>query len=426
MSTLSRVIATVVVGGLAAGGAYFYQNRPVDKDAAKASSKGAPQRPVPVMVAQVDQRSVPVKLNLVGRAEAFSSVTMRARIDGQVTEALYSPGANVRKGQVMVRLDARAIQAQAQQAEANLARDRAQLVKAQSDLVRYTDLLAKSFISPAQLEVYRASVDTLEATVKADIASLELLRVQLTYTTIEAPMDGVVGAVLVFPGGGVKANDTPLVVVNQIKPLYVTFAVPETQLREVGRDRMNERMRVDVRVPQVGAEPVSGQLVFVDNAVDSTTGTIQMKARFDNANERLIPGQFVEVSMTLRTIENALVIPNEAQQSGPEGNFVYLAKDDQTVEVRKVETIPADSLRLIVLKGLSAGDRVVTDGQVRLTPGAKYEAREPGKGPGKGGESKGGDAKGGDAKGDATAKGAGGPKAAADGKAPPADAAARK
>lgn len=407
MSIASRVVSVVILAGIAAGGYALYQQQQVQKQAADAGRKGASkggggQPPVPVVIAPVETRSVPVKLNLVGRAEAFSSVTLRARADGQVVQTYYTPGMHVRRGQVMVRLDSRAIQAQVQQGEANLARDRAQLDKAKSDLARYTDLLAKGFISPAQLETYRATVDTLDATVKADIASLELLRVQLTYTTIEAPMDGVAGAVLVFPGGGVKANDTPLVVINQLRPLYVTFAVPETQLREVNRDRLAERLRVDARIPGPGSEPVSGQLVFVDNAVDSTTGTIQMKARFDNANERLTPGQFVEVSMTLRNIDDALVIPNEALQTGPEGTYVYVAKTDQTVEVRKVQTRPADSQRLIVLQGLGAGEKVVTDGQVRLTPGSRWASRETPKG-GPGGE-----------KGSAAAKGPGGDPARGD------------
>jgi len=382
MSVLSRVISIVAVAALVAGGYAFYRQRLSDTDKA-APARGAAPRPVPVVVAPVESRSVPVMLTLVGRAEAYSSVTLRARIDGQVVEVLYAPGQEMRKGQTMVRLDARAIQAQVQQGEANLARDRAQLEKARSDLARYTDLLQKGYISPAQLESYRAAVDTLEATVKADVASLDLLRVQLTYTSIEAPMDGVTGAVLVFPGGSVKASDTALVVINQVRPIYVTFAVPETQLKEVNRERLADRLRVDARVPGEPGEPVVGQLVFIDNTVDSTTGTIQMKARFDNAGGKLTPGQFAEVSMTLRTIDGAVVMPSEALQSGPEGNFVYVAKPDQTVEVRKVQTMAAGPALLIVEKGLSPGEKVVTDGQLRLTPGARYEARDPNRGPGK-------------------------------------------
>jgi membrane fusion protein, multidrug efflux system len=382
MSNRLRLVSFVALAAIVAGGfAYYQQRQSADK---AASAKGTQLRPVPVTLATVESGSVPVKLSLVGRTEAYSTVTMRARIDGMVTESLYTPGMHVRKGQVMVRLDARAIQAQVAQGEANLARDRAQFDKARSDLARYNDLLAKGYISPAQLETYRATVDTLEATVKADVAALDLLRVQLTYTTIEAPMDGVAGAVLVYPGGGVKANDTALVVINQLRPLNVTFAVPETQLVDVNRERLAERLRVEARVPG-SAAPVIGQLAFVDNTVDPTTGTIQMKARFENADQKLSAGQFVNVSITVRTIENALVIPGEALQSGPDGNFVYVAKPDRTVEVRKVQTRQADERRLIVLAGLAAGEKVVTDGQVRLTPGSRYEARDAGKPPAAGG-----------------------------------------
>lgn len=374
MSTLTRVVAIAVTLAVAAGGVYYYRNRPAAPSAAPAS-KGAAARPVPVVVAPVQTARVPVRLNLTGRAEALSSVTLRARVDGQVVETRYAPGMAVRKGQVMIRLDDRAILAQLRQGEANLARDRAQLDKARSDLARYTDLLAKGFVSAAQLETYRATVDSLEATVGADTASNDLLRVQLGYTSIAAPMDGVAGAVLVFPGGGVKANDTPLVVLNQLHPLYVTFSVPETQLRAVNRDRLAERLPVEARIPRTDVK-LDGVLAFVDNAVDPSTGTIQMKARFDNRDERLTPGQFVEVSMTVRTLENALVMPSEALQSGPEGNFVYVARGDSTVEVRKVRTLPADARRLIVEEGLNAGESVVTDGHVRLTPGARYEAKD--------------------------------------------------
>lgn len=378
MNPWTRVVALAALASAAAGGVYLYQQRQAGNGSAPAV-RSAGARPVPVTIAPIETARVPVTLTAIGRAEAHASVTLRARADGQVVATNFAPGAAVRKGQVMIRLDSRAIEAQLRQAEANLARDRAQLDKARSDLTRYTDLLAKGFVSPAQLETYRATVDSLDATVKADLASLELLRVQLSYMTVEAPLDGVAGAVLVFPGGAVKANDTPLVVVNQVRPLYVTFPVPETRLGEVGRERLAERLRVEARVAGKDSEVHVGELVFVDNAVDATTGTIQMKARFDNAAEKLTPGQFLEVSMTLRTLENALLIPSEAMQSGPDGNFVYVAKPDQTVEVRRVQAMPADARSLVVLKGLAAGENVVTDGQVRLTPGARYEAREAGK-----------------------------------------------
>ena len=400
MSKRSSVVAAIVFIGIAGGGAYLYQQRQT-ATANNAKAAAVPPRPTPVTVAPVEQLDVPLRFNVVGRTEALSSVTLKARIDGLITAVHYSPGQHVRKGQPMLTLDARALQAQVQQAEANLARDRAQLEKAKADLVRNQDLLAKGFISTATLDGFKATVDTLEATVKADLAAVDLAKVQLSYTIIASPMDGVAGAVLAFPGGSVKANDTSLVVINQLKPIYATFAVPESQLAEITRDRAGGKLKVEARLPGNIGAPVTGELVFIDNTVDSTTGTIQMKAKFDNAAEALTPGQFLELSMSLRDIKDALLMPSEALQAGPNGNFVYVAKADQTVEIRRVKTLPADRTRLIVESGLNPGEKVVTDGQLRLTPGAKYEARDP-RGSDKGG--KGGPGKGegkGEAKGEA-------------------------
>ena len=398
MSKRSSVVAALVFVAVVGGGAYLYQQRQV-ATAGVAKSASAPPRPTPVTVAAVEQRDVPLRLNVVGRTEALSSVTLKARIDGQITGVQFKPGEHVRRGQAMVTLDARALQAQLQQSEANLARDRAQLDRAKADLVRNQDLLTKGFISTATLDGFRATVDTLEATIKADLAAVDLAKVNLSYTVITSPMDGVTGAVLAFTGGSVKANDTSLVVINQLRPIYATFAVPENQLAEIGRDRAASKLKVEARAPGNAGPTFVGELVFIDNTVDSTTGTIQMKAKFDNADERLTPGQFVEISMTLREIAGAIVMPAEALQAGPNGNFVYVAKPDQTVEIRRVRTLPAGKDRLIVETGLAPGDKVVTDGQLRLTPGARYEARD----------SKGGGGKG-PPKGEAAAKGDGLPK----------------
>ena len=387
MSKRASIIGALVFLAVAGGGAWQYQQRQIAQ-ANTAKAAAVPPPPVPVTIAAVEVRDVPFRFNVVGRTEAYSSVTLKARIDGQITAVQYTAGQTIRRGQPMVTLDARALQAQMQQVEANLARDRSQLDKAKADLVRNQDLLAKGFISTATLDGFRATVDTLEATVKADLAALDLARVQLSYTTITAPMDGIAGAVLAFPGGSVKASDTSLVVINQVRPLYVTFSVPENQLQEMPRDRMAQKLRVEARPPAEAGLPAVGELAFIDNTVDSTTGTIQMKARFDNTDGHLTPGQFVEVAMTLRDIPGALLIPIEAMQAGPNGNFVYVAKPDQTVEVRRVQTLPAGRDRLIVEKGLAAGEKVVTDGQLRLTPVSKYEVRTDapkGGGPGKGG-----------------------------------------
>ena len=363
-----------------------------------------------MLVANVEQRDVPLKVNIAGRTEAFSTVTMRSRIDGQILGVHYQPGQQIKKGQALVTLDGRALRAQLDQMTANLARDRAQLDKAKADLVRQTDLLARGFISSATLDGFKATVQTLEAIVNADLAAIDLAKVNLSYTTISAPMNGIAGAVLAFPGGSVKASDTPLVVINQLNPLYVTFSLPESRLKEISRDRASAKLKVDARPPGAGSAVVTGELAFIDNTVDTTTGTIQLKARLDNPGEKLTPGQFVEVSMTVRELPGALLIPAEALQAGPNGNFVYVARADQTVELRMVQTISGgDKQMLIVEKGLKPGEKVITDGQLRLTPGARYEVRSLGgdKG-GKGGADKGGVGKAGDAAKGTQGGGAGG------------------
>ncbi len=376
MNTGSKLIVLLALAGAGAVGAYHYNQAGEQKAQAK-SQPAAPARGVPVTVAQVEQKDVPVTLNLVGRAEAWASVTLRSRIDGQIVAVHYQAGQPIARGQKMVTFDGRALQAQLAQAQANLARDRAQLEKARADFGRYSDLVAKGFVSASQLETYRAAVDSTDAVVKADIAARDLATVQLGYTTVTAPMDGVAGAVLVFPGGSVKANDTSLVVINQIRPIYVTFSVPERMLAQIGAERSGAPMQVSVAVPGGQGPKMSGALTFIDNAVDATTGTIVMKARIDNADQALTPGQFVEISMVVRRLSNALVVPSEALQSGPEGNFIYVAKPDQTVEVRKVQTLALAGRDLVVEKGLAAGEQVVTDGQLRLSPGARYEVRGP-------------------------------------------------
>ena len=340
-----------------------------------AAALPSPQPAVPVVLAVAQSRRVPLRLKAVGRIEPFSSVTLRARMDGQVASVNWQAGQHVARGQVMATMDARVPRAQLAQAQANLARDQAQLDKARSDLARYGGLVQQGFVSAAQLEVYRAALATLEATVAADAAAIDLARTQLDYTTLRAPIDGVAGAVLAYPGNVVKANDTVLAVINQVRPVYATFGLPEQELADIHDARAAGR-RLPVRVAVPGsAEAHDGELVFVDNAIDAATGTIQLKARFANARERLTPGQFVEVALTVRELPEAVLIPPEALQTGPQGGFVYVARPDRTVELRPVRTLSGGEPQLVVTQGLAAGEQVVTDGQLRLVPGARYEPR---------------------------------------------------
>lgn len=329
---------------------------------------------VPVRLAVIEPRTVPVALRLMGRAEAWSTVSLRARIDGQILAVEYQPGQAVTRGQVMVRLDDRLPRSQEAQARANLARDQANLGKAVSDLKRAEDLRSKGFVSSAQVDAARAAMQSLRATVDADQAAIDMARTQLDYTRITAPIDGVAGSTLAFPGSIVRANDTPLVVINQIDPIHVQFSVPEARLAEIrNASAATEGLPVRARIPGDDQDALSGKLSFIDNAVDPTTGTIALKAEFANPTRRLTPGQFVEVDLLLRQLRDALVIPAEALQNGPAGSFVYIARTDGTVEMRPVRIgAGGEGASLVVSDGLVAGERVVIDGQLRLTPGARF------------------------------------------------------
>ena len=380
MSKRLRILVVLVLIAAAIGAGLLFQRQGVDTGRSTAAAAPAPApRAVPVVLAAVETHDVPLRLRAVGRVEAYSTVTLRSRVDGQVLTVGYQAGQHVTRGQVMATLDSRALQAQVAQAEAAVARDNAQYLKARSDVERYAGLVAKGFVSAAQLEAYRATAAQLEATMQASQAALELARTQLSYTTVRAPIDGVAGAVLTQPGNIVRANDTSLVVINQVQPIYATFSVPESQLPEV-RASLDRAATVPViaRVPGASATDAErrGELAFIDNAVDPATGTIQLKARFANKDEMLTPGQFVEVTLTLRTLDDVLTVPAEAVQTGPDGSFVWVARPDRTVEMRKVRTLSVGESRLVVQQGLADGERVVTDGQLRLVPGARYEARD--------------------------------------------------
>lgn len=330
--------------------------------------KGPP--PIPVLMAKAALLDLPLTLELTGRAEAFESVSLKARVDGQVLAVLFSEGRHVAQGEVLLRLDPADYEARLRQAEAALARDQAQLVKAQADVERAISLKAKGFVSDAAIDTTRAAASGAEATVKADQAALDLARLQLGYTTVRAPFDGIVGARLVFPGTAVKANDTTLAVVNRVRPIFVSFGVPEKYLPRLRTGMKGKGAAVTISVPG-DKTPMTGTIRFLDNAVDATTGTVQMKAQLANESERLSPGQFVDVSLAIETLFQAVTVPSEAIQQGPSGSYVYVVKDDLTVEMRKLTLAATQHGVAAVKAGLAAGETIVTDGQLRLVPGAK-------------------------------------------------------
>jgi multidrug efflux system membrane fusion protein len=355
-------IAGVLI--LAGVGTWWYFGRGATPEAKKEPP------PVPVLMAKAAPRDLPLTLELTGRAEAYESVSLKARIDGQVQAVLFNEGGHVAQGDVLVRLDPADFEARQRQAGAALARDQAQLVKAQADVERAVSLKARGFLSDAGIDTARAAAQSAEATVKADQAALDLAKLQLGYTTVRAPFAGIVGARLVFPGTAVKANDTTLAVVNRVRPILVAFNVPEKYLPRLRTSRKGKATAVTITIPS-DKNPMTGTIRFLDNAVDAATGTVQMKAQLANEDERLSPGQFVDVSLAVETLAQIVTVPAEAIQQGPSGSYVYVVKDDQTVEMRKL-TLAATQHGIAAIKeGLAAGEIVVTDGQLRLVPGAR-------------------------------------------------------
>ena len=417
-----KTSAAVAILAVAGGASYYYYN---NKPTTAAAPSAARARPVPVLLATVEQKDVPVSLSVVGRAESFSSVSVRSRVDGQVSQVMFQPGQHVKKGQVLFRFDPSPLEAQLRQAQGNRLRDQAQLDKAKADLERYSDLARKGFVAPTAVDGYRAAVETLEATVKLDDASVDYARIQLSFATVLAPMDGIAGAVLVFSGGNVKANDTVVVVVNQVQPMYVSFSIPESQLDGVRALQRKGAVPVTAKTRDGSKTTIQGKLAFIDNTIDTSTGTILLKAVYPNADERLTPGQFVDVGLITRVINDAVSMPIQAMQMGPNGNIVFVATADNKVEVRPVKNPYSAGTTLVVPEGFAPGEKVVIDGQLRLSPGASIEVRTPGAGkggPGKGGgkgESKAGEGK---AEGTSEVKAEG----AGEGKAPAAKAGAAK
>ncbi|MBK1679482.1 efflux RND transporter periplasmic adaptor subunit [Rhodocyclus tenuis] len=369
----SRMLALLVAAVILAGAGYWYwaAHKAVPGSEVKAAA------PVPVRLAQAKIADIPVLLEVVGRAEAYESVTLKSRLDGQVAAVSYSEGQHVRQGDVLLRLDPADFQARLEQAAANLARDEAQLAKARADVQRYVALNGRGFVSEEKVNEVRTAEAAAQASLRADQAAAELARLQVSYTTIRAPFAGVVGARLVFPGTAVKTNDTALAMVNRVRPLYVTFSVPEKHLRKLRAALAAGPLPASVTLPGNKEERFEALIGFIDNAVDATTGTIQVKARLDNQDEKLTPGQFLNVALALDTLTASVVVPVEAVQQGPEGNFLYAVRQDNSVEVRKIEVLANYRGLAAIGKGVADGETVVTDGQLRLKAGAVVQVKSP-------------------------------------------------
>jgi multidrug efflux system membrane fusion protein len=365
--------------------------------------------PVPVTAAVAVQKDVPIQLRPIGNVESYSSIPVKAQIGGELTRIHFSEGQDVKKGGLLFEIDRRPYEqalhqaeanlnrdvAQEKQAEANLARDLAQAENARTQASRYAKLAAEGVVSKEQndqmrttastadegLRADRAAIESARAAVLADKAAVETARLNLEYCEIRSPIDGRTGSLQVKVGTLIKAQaDTAMVTINQILPTYVTFSVPEDQLGPIRKSMAQGPLPVAAYAPGDPSEPARGQLSFIDNTVDSTTGAIKLKATFPNKERKLWPGQFVNLVLTVGTEKSAIVVPSEAIQTGQQGQYAFVVKPDQTVENRVVSTGRTVERETVVLKGVAPGETVVTDGQLRLIPGFKVAIPNAGAG----------------------------------------------
>jgi multidrug efflux system membrane fusion protein len=344
-----------------------------------AGTKAAPPSTpsVPVLAALVEQKDVPLQLRAIGSVEAYSNVSVKTQVTGELTGVFFKEGQDVKKGQLLFTLDKRPFEADVRRAEGALARDQAQAANAQAQARRYEALWNSGVVSKEEYDQMRANADALEAAVRADKGALENARVQLQYCSIYSPINGRTGPLLIHQGNMIKANDTPfLVSINQVEPIYATFTVPEQYLGDIKRYAAQRKLPVQALIPNDSRGPVVGRLSFIDNAVDQATGTIKLKGEFANSDRRLWPGQFVDAVLTLADQRNAIVVPSQAVQNGQQGQFVFVIKPDMTVEARTVTVDRTADAQAVIAKGLAPGERVVTDGQLRLVPGARVELKQ--------------------------------------------------
>jgi multidrug efflux system membrane fusion protein len=337
---------------------------------------------VPILAATVEQKDVPLQVKAIGAVEAYSNVSVKTQITGELTGVHFKEGQDVSKGQLLFTLDKRPFEAALKQAQGMLARDQAQAANARTQAKRYESLHQAGVVSKEEYDQMQSNADALEAAVVADQAAVENARVQLVYCTIYSPIDGHTGPLLIHQGNMIKANDTPfLVSINQVQPIYATFTVPEQNLADIKRYSSQGKLRVQAFIPSNSAKDTrglaTGWLSFIDNTVDQATGTIKLKGEFPNADRRLWPGQFVDVVLTLAQQPKAIVVPSQAIQNGQQGQFVFVIKPDMTVEARPVTIDRSTDGQAVIAKGLAAGEQVVTDGQLRLVPGVtKVELKQ--------------------------------------------------
>ncbi|ABQ26551.1 efflux RND transporter periplasmic adaptor subunit [Geotalea uraniireducens] len=344
----------------------------------KKQEKPRPKPPVPVKVSTAVQKDVPVQVKAIGNVEAYNTVSIKAQVNGQIARVHFREGQEVKKGDLLITIDPRPFETALKQAQANLLKDQAQARNADEQVRRYGGLVKDGIVTREQYDQLKTSADAFAATLASDQAAVESAKIQLAYCFIRSPINGRTGNLMVQQGNLVKANDVPvLVTINQINPVYVTFSVPENDLLEIKKYMAGGRLKVAAAIPNDVRPPETGTISFLDNMVDSTTGTIKLKGTFVNAERRLWPGQFVNVIVVLTTRPDSVVVPTQAIQTGQQGPFVFVVKADKSVELRQVTVGTALNGETVIEKGVQSGETVVIDGQLRLMPGVKIEIKQP-------------------------------------------------
>lgn len=352
------------------------------KQKATQAASPAQRSPIPVTVATITQRTIPVEVRAIGNVEAYSTIGVKALVAGQLMHVYFTEGDTVRKGQPLFQIDPRPFQEQVKQAEATLAKDAANAANAGADARRYEALFKAGVAARQDYDLKEATFQALEAVLAADRAAIDNAKLEVEYCDIASPIDGRTGNVMVKEGNVVKANDVPLVNINQIHPIYVSFSVPEKEFPAINK-RMADHLPVQAFITGDEQSPVRGTLTFADNMVDPATGTIRLKATFENTDNRLWPGQFVNAVLTVAVQPNAILAPSQAVQTGQSGQYVFVVKPDMKVEMRPVVPGRAVGNEVTLASGVSPGETVVTDGQSRLVPGAQVQvSKTPGAGTG--------------------------------------------
>jgi membrane fusion protein, multidrug efflux system len=332
--------------------------------------------PVPVTVALAVQKDVPVQVKAIGTIEAYTSVAMKSQVSGQIARIHFTEGSDVEKGALLISIDPEPFQATVSQYEAALAKDQALAKYAREQVLRYEGLLKEGIVTRDQYDLLQSNSESMIATVVADRAAIKNAKIQLSYCSIRSPISGRTGSVALQTGNLVKANDLSIVTVNQLSPISVAFSLPEKRLGEIKKAMAAGQLKIEAVVPNEPGSTEAGTISFLDNAVNSATGTIKLKGVFTNKAHKLWPGQFTDVLLTLSSRKNAVVVPTQAIQTGQQGEFIYVVKVDNRVEMRPVTSLAVAGEETVIEKGLAAGEKVVTDGQLRLTPGAVVEAKE--------------------------------------------------